>query len=322
MGVDAVSRKYIGTRNGKQRLSTLLSHKNAKKRNTKSGNPSREEMRECIKSQWCWWCDSGPWRCLAAHTSKAHFIMAADIRELAYLFKQALICSPEHSHNATIRFKKIEEMGLMKRGHGEAGNPHVYSTAGRDWAVEKGRRAINSPAFRSGSAEYNESKKGSHPCPICGNRIETSRPVHCSPQCSHIAHSEASKKSMTPERIAQFKTIRYHPDPKEQSKRAHAYWDNFKELPLGEQRRLNLEKASSRRIRVIKLCVICGSEFDVIPSHAGKAVTCCHPECKQQNQSNKAKGRRHTSESIAKMSAIAKERHIKEPLFGRMVKAL
>ncbi len=313
---DAVSRKLIGTQGGKRRLSTLLALKDAKKRNTRLDNPSREEMRECIKDQWCWWCDKGPWKNLAAHTSKAHFIMAADIRELAYLFKTAVICSPEHSLVASIHFKKLEGMGLLNRRPGQAARPHILSTAGHDAVVALSKIQIRKPAFRKAFTEQNELQKRPHLCGVCGTLIPTSKPIHCSPECSHIAHSESCSRAMTPERIARFNAIRRPPEPEEQSRRVKEYWRKFKELPPEEQRRLNLERASSRRVRIYKDCVICGATFDVIPSQAKEAVTCRRPKCKKKNQSIKAIGRRHTPEAIAKMSAHAKQRHVKEPLFG------
>lgn len=187
MGVDSPSRKWIGTKRGKQRLSTLQANKLAQKKDTRPGVPSREEMREYIKDQWCWWCDSGPWKCLSAHTSKAHGILGADIREFAYLFKRAVICSPEHSHAAGVRFDKLEKMGLLRRPCGKSGVTHVLGTAGRDAVVASSKKTVRSLAFRKGFAEYNERAKRPHPCPGCGKMMPSSKPVCCSKECTKKA---------------------------------------------------------------------------------------------------------------------------------------
>lgn len=102
------------------------------------------------------------------------------------------------------------------------------------------------------------------------------------------------------------------------SAQAKEYWRKFKELPLEEQRRLNLEHAASRRKRVYKDCIICGRNYNVILSQSNKSTTCRRDKCKRENASRNSKGRKHTPESIVKMSAHARRRHISEPCFGAM----
>jgi len=316
---DAVHRKLIGTKGGRRRLSTLLALRDAQKRDTKLGNPTREEMRECIKSQWCWWCDSGPWKCLAAHTSKAHGIYATDIRELAYLFKSSSICSPEHSANARARFVEMDSRGVIKRVNNAHHTTHIMSTAGHDVAAACLKKTRNSPAFLEGEYKYHEAIKGKHPCPICGKMIPTSRPTYCSTECSK-KNLSIVQSHPNPKLSATLKGLyakgKLKRDPKKQSELSKEYWRKFKELPIEEQRVLNLKKAESRIVRVVKKCVICDREYNVIPSQADDSVTCGQKSCQTENRRIKATGRKHTPEAIAKMSARAKKRHLTEPLFG------
>jgi hypothetical protein len=137
--------------------------------------------------------------------------------------------------------------------------------------------------------------------------------------------SEETKRKISKAHVQRYQDGVIHWSKLARLKRVHAmrsaqsreYWRKFKELPEEEQRRLNLQKAASRRVRVYKKCTICGDAFDVIPSKAHQA-TCGKPECKHQHRSNKAKGRRHSPESIKKMSDWAKLRHeLEGGLFGR-----
>ena len=146
-----------------------------------------------------------------------------------------------------------------------------------------------------------------HNCGVCGTLIETSIPRHCSPECVHIAWSEAAKRMMTPERITQFNSIRQRPTPEQQSATAKKYWADVKSWPIEKQKELYLRRAFSLRRRVIKVCVICGKEYDVVPSHADESRTCRGVECKRTHLSRIFTGRKHTPESIAKMRLRARE---------------
>ncbi len=46
----------------------------------RTGNPTLEILRECIKQGYCWWCGRGGWQSLAQHTAMVHHIYANDIR--------------------------------------------------------------------------------------------------------------------------------------------------------------------------------------------------------------------------------------------------
>ena len=278
-------------------------------------SPTPEILRSYIKECCCWICGKGGWKALSQHLVKAHGLPAAEVREMAYMLKRERLISEELSEflskDALRRFgdklKRYEKGVKQPERH--------YSSKAKDILRKRAKE------IRPLAAIALEKTRIPHNCPVCGRLIPTSKPIHCTPECSHIAASESAKKAMTPERIAQFKRVLYKPTPEEQSIIAKEYWRKFKELPPEEQRRLNLEHAASRRVRVYKNCIICGVKFDVIPSHADEQVTCGRLRCKRQNQSNKSKGRKHSAESIAKMSAYAKKRHEREGgLFGRTAK--
>ena len=270
-----------------------------------------ETIRAYIEQQQCWICGKGGWKALSQHLVKKHGIPASQVREMAYMFKRERLISIELSE---VISKDASRRFGNNRHYPVKGEPskRLYSSKARDIL----RRRVN--VIRPLGALAQVKRREPHSCPVCGTVIGTSRPIHCSPECVHIAMSEAASKAMTPERIALFTTNRRTPTPAEQSKRSKDYWRRFKELPLEEQRRLNLARAASRRVRVIKHCAICDGPFEVIPSQAHKAITCGKPDCKRQNKSNKGTGRKHTPASIAKMSAHAQQRHINEPLFGRV----
>jgi len=189
MGVDSPSRKWVGTKSGKQRVSTLRDHTLAQRRGIHPGDPTKEELLECTRNQWCWWCDSGPWKSLSQHTSKAHGILASDIRELAHLFKHSVICSPEHSHASAIRFQHLLDTGQLKR-MGGISVPHVLSTVGRERNSELGRKMLSDSRFIDGAKAYHKDIQKSHPCPVCGKIIPLSRPLYCPDKCVEVARSK------------------------------------------------------------------------------------------------------------------------------------
>ena len=274
-------------------------------------------IRQYIEHQTCWICGKGGWKALSQHLVKKHGLPASQVREEAFMFKRERLISQELSEQLSVvaLLKFGERRHIQLRG--EKMSQKVLSTKAKD-VLRKRIKEIQ-PL----TAISQRKKRRSHHCPVCDKLIETSKPIHCSDECSHIIRSEKARKAMTPERIAFFRTVKYKPTSEEQRKIVKEYWRKFKELPPEEQRRLSLEKAASRRVRVYKNCVICGVTFDVISSHADEQVTCCRLECKRENQSNKAKGRKHTPEAIAKMSAYAKKRHQREGgLFGGIARLM
>lgn len=253
-------------------------------------DPTPEIIRQCIEQQYCWICDKDGWKALSQHLVKKHGLLAAEVREMAYMFKYERLISDELSEaiskDALRRFGKKRHIPI--RG------------------VSKPKGILSSKAKD-----------------ILKKRIKEIRPTGPLSEKTKLNISKAHKQLYQDGKIPWNKLARLKRVHDTRSAQAKEYWRQFKELPLEEQRRLNLEKAASRRIRVYKNCVICGATFDVIPSHTDEQVTCCRLGCKRQNQSNKAKGRKHTPEAIAKMKAYAKERHQREGgLFSKIVGAM
>lgn len=271
---------------------------------------SPEVIRQYIKQQTCWICGRGGWKALSQHLVKAHGLPAAEVREMAYMLKRDRLISEELSESlsrvALIKFGKRRHIPLR----GEKQNKRALSTKAKD--ILKKRVDIIRPL-----ADIAQSKRRKpHNCKVCGKVVKTSLPRYCSPECSHIAWSEAAKKAMTPERIAFFKTVLYKPTPEDQSRIAKQYWEKVKSWPLEKQREYYLKNALSRRRRVTRTCLICEKTFDIIPSQVDKIVTCRSNKCTREVYRLRSLGRKHTAESIAKMSAHAKARHINEPRFG------
>ena len=246
---------------------------------------SPDVIRQYIEQQTCWICGKGGWKALSQHIVKKHGITAAEVREMAYMFKRERLISEELSEAISKDF--LRRFGNRRRIpiKGEPFPTKVLSSKARD---------------------------------ILRDRMKAIRPTGSLPEETKLNISKAHKRLYQNGKIPWNKLAKQKRIHEQRSQQSKEYWRKFKELPPEEQRRRNLERAASRRVRVYKNCVICGAVFDVIPSHSEEQVTCCRPRCKKQNQSNKATGRRHTPESIAKMSIHAKERHIQQPLFGRM----
>lgn len=252
-------------------------------------DPSPSVIRDYIAKQTCWICGKGGWRALSQHLVKKHGLPASEVRELAYMFKRERLISDELSES-------ISKDALRRFGT---------------------RRHI--PIIGEAMPKKEMSTKAKH---ILRRRIKEIRPLFPSEETKRKiskVHKRAYQNGKIPwNKLAKQKRIH-----EQRSRQSKNYWKNFKELPVKEQRRLNLEHAASRRRRIIKKCVICGGEFEVIPSQADELVTCRSKECKWKNQSIKSTGRRHAAEAIAKMSIHAKERHKKEGgLFGRKEESL
>jgi len=220
--------------------------------------PSPETIRRYIGQQTCWICGKNGWKALSQHLVKKHGLPAAQVREMAYMFKRERLISRELSEvlsvTALIKFGKRRHIPL--KGAQQA--TRQCSTKQKDILSQRVKE------IRPLAALSQRKRRKPHSCLVCGNLIPTSKPLHCCPECAHIAWSEAARQAMTSERIAIFKTVLYHPTPEEQSRISKAYWAKIKSLPIQEQKEINLKRAESRRVRVTKICLICGKEFDVM----------------------------------------------------------
>jgi len=97
-------------------------------------------------------------------------------------------------------------------------------------------------------------------------------------------------------------------------------WVKIRHLPVEQQKELFERRVAKRRAPMVTVpCAECGNPISM-PEYRlrGRRKTCCSPECRRNYFSRTRTGRKHRPESIAKMSAHAKERHAREGgQFGR-----
>ena len=162
-------------------------HRNQGKPAASLDDPSPPVLRAYIADQICWWCDTGPWKCLAAHTFHAHGIKAADLRRLAFLFKTATICSEALSEN--YRARALASGRLP--GRSETPKKRVYSEAGR----ESGRKRLQAWRDRVGPEEVERQRRRAY----AAQRTLYAKPHPCTRQgCERIV-PRASRKTCSPE---------------------------------------------------------------------------------------------------------------------------
>lgn len=174
-----------------QRDSTLRNHRLQRKRATRLGDPAGQELLEYLKDGFCWWCQTGPWKMLAGHTSHTHGVTAADIRRIAGLFKHTSICSPEHSLACSYR---AQCQNLSPNFVSVKGHKKVLSEAGR---ISQVQRLLlgSSPEQRLRASHIAALKhRKPHPCPVCGVIVPTSSRKTCSPECRKIIRQETASK--------------------------------------------------------------------------------------------------------------------------------
>lgn len=153
--------------------------------------PSCEELRRCINEQVCWWCGRDGWKSLAGHTFHAHGITAYELREMAGLFRQAMICSPEYSADCAERERRSVTKGAKE---------HIITIAARRKMKAKKRNmseagkescrerilAVSSSGQRAAASASSAAKhRRPHPCsnPGCHNIVPSAARATCSPDC-------------------------------------------------------------------------------------------------------------------------------------------
>lgn len=60
-----------------------------------AAEPTREQIQAGIEAQICPWCDAGPFKILASHTTRLHGVDRFQLRDLAGLTYSASVCAPE-----------------------------------------------------------------------------------------------------------------------------------------------------------------------------------------------------------------------------------
>ncbi len=283
----------------------------------RGGMTSPEIIREYIKAQECWICGKGGWKALSQHLVKKHGLPAIEVREIAYMFKRESLISLELSEELSrIRLQQFNTRGIVKNFNAVKGKcqpNHVLSKKARDILRKRVKE------IRPLASIAQQKRRKAHQCKVCGKLIETSRPRCCSPKCVSMFLSENTKANMTPERIANFKKHLYKASAEELSIRAKKNWKKIRSWPVEQQKAYFLKRAESRKAPLVNVpCVVCGTEF-FIPIYrlCGKRRSTCSRECSRILHAKRSRERVWKDSSRAKLSALAKTRHVKEPLFGR-----
>lgn len=163
------------------------------------GDPGPSVLREYIKALVCWWCGKGPWKSLAIHTRKSHGVSAANIREMAGLFKYTSICDPSFATELAARESNMANLALIPKKRGGKGS-RTLSEAGRQLYRQRLKDymdAIGPEAAleqRRAASRVNAAKsKRPHLCSAgCGTMIPTATPKTCSPECRRLVRQRTA----------------------------------------------------------------------------------------------------------------------------------
>jgi len=172
---------------------------------TRLDDPTPEELRECIRDGHCWWCGKTRFKTLSGHTSKIHGITAAELRDLAGLFKHAPTCTPELSYQfQTNPLKKAATLQNVKKAQakGHKGYKIKFNKAGRKHQDEVKTAILlansNDDQRRNANKIRSEKYRKYHPCPVCGKIVPFSikRWVTCSPECRRVIRQRTALASL------------------------------------------------------------------------------------------------------------------------------
>lgn len=193
------------TQIGKGQVSDALLRKariNKRPMRAKGTDPSPEYMRECIRDGFCPWCDTGTWKALPIHTWHAHGISAANIRDIALIYKHEATCVAETSLGMKRRMEAQLASGerSLPDSRRNAGTKHHFTKAGREYqdtvrtaVLEASRNPEQQRAAAEASARVNSQP---HPCPVCGKVIPRATPITCSPACLTKRRQQEGAKRM------------------------------------------------------------------------------------------------------------------------------
>ena len=169
-------------------------------------DPPSDELRECIKQGYCWWCKTNGWKRLAQHTAMAHNIYADDIRKMAIMLKRAPTCIQEESEIMSDRRLQLMKEGKVKIPDWRLGIlvKHEYSEAGLKSLRDKMpimRATLTDEVKKKATQKAIEKTSKPHHCPICGKIIPCARPVCCSVECRRIRQNTGVISAVTRKRL-------------------------------------------------------------------------------------------------------------------------
>lgn len=161
-------------------------------------DPKPEILRAYIEAQQCWWCGKGGWKSLPNHTCKAHGISAAELRELAYMYKKEPVSSRElreEDRQRTLARKDDWRASLKVRSQ----TVPVLSTKHKDEL--RARTKVLREKYKDIRIEKT---RRPHKCRICGKEIPRASPRLCSEEC----RSKERHQAMPPEARAKLGATR------------------------------------------------------------------------------------------------------------------
>jgi hypothetical protein len=135
----------FGSRNGQSWSRSMADHNSLHQPSELAAGTYGSVMRiephivlRAIEAQMCPWCGAGPYKVLAGHTSRAHEISPAELRELAGLPAYGVsICSPERSAKARTALQNRDDWEAMRTSGNAKANANGAATKGAKSRVQK-----------------------------------------------------------------------------------------------------------------------------------------------------------------------------------------
>ena len=165
--------------------------------------PTREEIRQSIKEQCCWWCGRDGWKSLGGHIALAHGIPAVELREAAGLVKSVPLCDLDYSAflgaaatEGTIHsnFKGRRSRGKGSRSFGEAGK-EVQRRKLKAYENRVGADVVKAMRVRAARVAASTRRKP-HWCTGCGVVwIPLTTPRTCSTGCRKVVRQRTARRT-------------------------------------------------------------------------------------------------------------------------------
>tara|TARA_Y100000310_G_scaffold342916_1_gene448216 strand:- start:356 stop:1123 length:768 start_codon:yes stop_codon:yes gene_type:complete len=181
---------------------TTRSRRVVKKPLTRMDDPTSEELRECIRAQHCWWCDTDGWKVLSLHTWAAHGINAFELRRLAGVYRNTPTCSKEISvRRAVAPHSRVNVLKAQEAKRQRLNDPNYVPTKRNmsEAAKERCRQvlaAARTPELMARAlAAANEATRKPHNCRICGALIPQRNPRVCPGECRRLVRQETGRRS-------------------------------------------------------------------------------------------------------------------------------
>lgn len=149
------------------------------KRNVRTDDPNQEELRQCIKDNWCWWCDSGPWVNLGRHINYCAGYTAREVKDMAGMYYVEPLCSDEFSHRC--------KENTIKRGFiPDPPQKPCKKNLSNKFKIEARKRILansNDEQRREANKKAAAKNRKPHECPVCGSIVPTAARRTCSDEC-------------------------------------------------------------------------------------------------------------------------------------------